>query len=162
MIFDASAGDTIGKIARFLNVSTTMNPESYPRLFDKSKLASHGTHAQIVRHNLSLGCCQGVSWVVTMLLPLYMSKDCYRHGTIYVREWSRLMIVAAAATSVLLLATLVLIFLAGQSTWTRRSSNKNTVMCPGSTGKLPNSFKTGDSDAASAAVGSVGAWRSEA
>jgi len=110
MIFDASAGDTIGKIARFLNVSTTMNPESYPRLFDKSKLASHGTHAQIVRHNL-------------------------------------LMIVAAAATSVLLLATLVLIFLAGQSTWTRRSSNKNTVMCPGSTGKLPNSFKTGDSDA---------------
>ena len=52
MIFDASAGDTIGKIAKFLNVSTDMNPDSYPRLFDKSKLASHGTHAQIVRHNL--------------------------------------------------------------------------------------------------------------
>ena len=67
LIFDASAGDSIGKIARFLNVSTEMNPDSYPRLFDRSKLASHGTHAQIVRHNLLLGCCQGVSHG---LLPL--------------------------------------------------------------------------------------------
>lgn len=103
LIFDASAGDSIGKIARFLNVSTEMNPNSYPRLFDRSKLASHGTHAQIVRHNL-------------------------------------LMIVASAATSVLLLTILVAIFLALQSTRTRRSSERSTGMCPGSTEKLPNIF----------------------
>lgn len=50
------------------------------------------------------------------------------------------MIVASAATSVLLVTILVAIFLALQSTRTRRSSERSTGMCPGSTEKLPNIF----------------------
>ena len=71
------------------------------------------------------------------------------------------MIVASAATSVLLLTILVAIFLALQSTRTRRSSERSTGMCPGSTEKLPNIFVRKDINAALAAVGSVGAWRSK-
>jgi len=56
LIFDASKGDTLGKLASFLNVSVPNEVplDTFPKLFDENSVSSQGTQACILAHNAVL------------------------------------------------------------------------------------------------------------
>lgn len=70
LVFDASEGDTMGKLATFLNLSAPdLEADTFPKLFDASSLETHSTHAQIAKHNLVL-IVSATSSFVFILLPV--------------------------------------------------------------------------------------------
>lgn len=74
LIFDASAGDNLGKLAVFLNASVPdgLNLDVFPNLFDAKSLKTESTHAQIVKHNMVLIVAATWSLTLMLLVPLFI------------------------------------------------------------------------------------------